>query len=224
MTRQSGNYVDAEHLRQGSTRQLHVRRDGAAIDRRKRRRDRCDRRRPLRRVALQAGDVVSDVTFITGGTAAGSATAGFAALYSTASTPALLAQTADFGSTAHAANTAYTVTLATAQTITTAGIYYVHDPLHRVDHAHIARRDGRQRRGGLHHRLVSEDARAVAHGSSSVPPHRQRSRTPRTTAADPVPPRSPRRGGRRVRLNTDTAVAHRGDRRHLFGSSSPSSR
>lgn len=76
-------------------------------------------------VPLQAGDIVTSITFITGGTAAGTPTAGFAALYSSASTPALLAQTADFGSTARAANTAFTVALATAQLITTPGIYYV---------------------------------------------------------------------------------------------------
>lgn len=76
-------------------------------------------------VPLQCGDVVTNITFITGGTAAGTPTAGFVALYSAAATPALLAQSADFGSTARAANTAYTVALATAQTITASGLYYV---------------------------------------------------------------------------------------------------
>jgi hypothetical protein len=76
-------------------------------------------------VPLQAGDVVTNITFITGGTAAVSPTAGFVALYSSAATPALLAQSADFGSTARAANTLYKIALATAQTVTTAGIYYV---------------------------------------------------------------------------------------------------
>lgn len=74
-------------------------------------------------VPLQYGDVVTSISFVTGATAAGTPTAGFAALYSPAG--ALLAQTADFGSTARAANTAYKVTLATAQTITTPGLYYV---------------------------------------------------------------------------------------------------
>ena len=76
-------------------------------------------------VVSDGGDVISNITFVTGGTAAATPTAGFAALYSSATTPALLAQTADFGSTARAANTAYTVALATAQTITTPGVYYV---------------------------------------------------------------------------------------------------
>lgn len=76
-------------------------------------------------IPLQAGDVVTNITFITGGTAAGVPTAGFAALYSSAATPALLAQSADFTTTARAANTAFTVPLATAQLITDPGIYYV---------------------------------------------------------------------------------------------------
>jgi|GEM_PF-2598326 len=74
-------------------------------------------------VPLQNGDTVSNITFVTGATAAGTPTAGFAALYSPAGV--LLGQTADFGSTARAANTAYTVPLVTAQAITSPGVYYV---------------------------------------------------------------------------------------------------
>lgn len=76
-------------------------------------------------VTLNAGDVITNITFVTGGTAAVTPTAGFVALYSAAATPALLAQSADFGSTARAANTAFTVALATPQTITADGLYYV---------------------------------------------------------------------------------------------------
>lgn len=76
-------------------------------------------------VSLQAGDVVTNITFVTGATAAGTPTAGYVALYSSAATPALLAQSADFTTTARAANTAYTIPLATAQTITQTGLYYV---------------------------------------------------------------------------------------------------
>ena len=76
-------------------------------------------------VPLQAGDVISSITFVTGATAAATPTAGFVALYSSASTPALLAQSADFGSTARAANTAYTVSLTSAVTITDARLYSV---------------------------------------------------------------------------------------------------
>lgn len=74
-------------------------------------------------VPLQTGDTVTNISFTTGATAAGVPTAGFAALYSPAG--ALLAQTADFASTARAANTEYTVALATAQAITSPGLYYV---------------------------------------------------------------------------------------------------
>lgn len=74
-------------------------------------------------IPLQNGDTVTNITFETATTAAGTPTAGFAALYSPAGV--LLAQTADFGSTARAANTQYTVALATPQTISAAGLYYV---------------------------------------------------------------------------------------------------
>ena len=74
-------------------------------------------------IALQAGDVITNITFVTGGTAAVNPSAGYAVLRTAAG--AKLAQTADFGSTARAANTAYTVALASAYTITQAGIYLV---------------------------------------------------------------------------------------------------
>lgn len=76
-------------------------------------------------IPLQAGEVVSSVTFVTATTAAGTPTAGFVALYSADAVPALLAQSADFGTTARAANTAYTVPLASSVTITEAGLYWV---------------------------------------------------------------------------------------------------
>lgn len=72
---------------------------------------------------FQFGEVVRTVTFVVGGTAASVPTAGFAAVYSPAG--ALLAQTADFGSTARAANTVYSVLLASAIIIDTPGLYYV---------------------------------------------------------------------------------------------------
>lgn len=74
-------------------------------------------------VPLQVGDVVTNISFTTGATAAGTPTAGYAALYTPAGV--LLAQTADFGSTARAANSEFTVALTAAQTITVAGVYYV---------------------------------------------------------------------------------------------------
>lgn len=76
-------------------------------------------------IPLQAGEVVSNITFATATTAAGTPTAGFVALYSSAATPALLAQSADFGNTARAANTAFTVALEESVLITEAGLYWV---------------------------------------------------------------------------------------------------
>jgi hypothetical protein len=73
---------------------------------------------------LEAGEVVTNLTFCSATTAAGTPTNWWFALYSTASTPALLGQTADQTSTAWAANTAKTVALATAYTVPTSGIYY----------------------------------------------------------------------------------------------------
>lgn len=74
-------------------------------------------------IALQFGDVISNITFVTAGTAAGTPTAGYACLRNGAG--ALLRQTADFGSTARAANTAFTVALTSSVLITQAGLYYV---------------------------------------------------------------------------------------------------
>jgi hypothetical protein len=74
-------------------------------------------------IPLVPGDVVTSITFVTGGTAAATPTAGYACLRTPAG--ALLAQTADFGSTARAANTAFTVALATPQLITAEGLYRV---------------------------------------------------------------------------------------------------
>lgn len=75
-------------------------------------------------VYLEAGETVTNLSFISGATAAGTPTNYWFALYSSAATPALLAQTADQTSTAWAANTVMTVALATAQTISTTGIYW----------------------------------------------------------------------------------------------------
>lgn len=71
---------------------------------------------------LQAGDVVTSLTFVSATTAAGTPTNWWFALYSPSG--ALLSQSADQTSTAWAANTAKTLALAAPQTITTAGVYY----------------------------------------------------------------------------------------------------
>lgn len=75
-------------------------------------------------VALKAGDVVTNISFMSGATAAGTPTNWWFALYSTAATPALLGQTADQLTAAWAASTVKTVALATPVTITTSGWYY----------------------------------------------------------------------------------------------------
>lgn len=76
-------------------------------------------------IYLTAGDVVTNISFRSGATAADTPTNWWFALYSNAATPALLAQTADQTTTAWAANTTMTKALATPKTITESGIYYV---------------------------------------------------------------------------------------------------
>lgn len=76
-------------------------------------------------VWLNSGDVVTNISFTSAATAAGTPTNWWFALYSNASTPALLAQTADQTSTAWAADTTKTLALATAQTISVSGVYWV---------------------------------------------------------------------------------------------------
>lgn len=76
-------------------------------------------------IFLAAGDVITNVSVRSGATAADTPTNWFFALYSNAATPALLAQTADQTTGAIAANTTLTVALATAQTISTSGIYWI---------------------------------------------------------------------------------------------------
>lgn len=73
---------------------------------------------------LRSGDVVTNLTFMSGTTAAGTPTNYWFALYSTAATPALLGQTADQTTTAWAANTVKTLALEDPLTIDTTGIHY----------------------------------------------------------------------------------------------------
>jgi hypothetical protein len=75
-------------------------------------------------IKLVAGETVTNLTFRSGATAAGTPTNWWFALYSNAATPALLAQTADQTTTAWAANTTMTKALATAQLIAETGIYW----------------------------------------------------------------------------------------------------
>jgi hypothetical protein len=75
-------------------------------------------------IFLAAGDVVTNLTFISGATAADTPLNWWFALYSNAATPALLAQTADQTTGAWAAETVKTVALSAAQTISTTGVYW----------------------------------------------------------------------------------------------------
>lgn len=75
-------------------------------------------------IPLQPGDVVTNITFVSGATAAGTPTNYWFALYSSAATPALLSQSADQLTAAWAANTVKTLALANPQLITVAGVYY----------------------------------------------------------------------------------------------------
>lgn len=73
-------------------------------------------------VPLQAGDKVTNISFKSGATAAGTPTNYWFALYSPAG--ALLAQSADQLTAAWAANTLVTLALATPQVASAAGVYY----------------------------------------------------------------------------------------------------
>lgn len=75
-------------------------------------------------VHLDAGDIVTNLTFMSGGTAGATLANWWFALYSNASTPALLAQSADQTTTAWAANTAKTLALSSPQLITVPGLYW----------------------------------------------------------------------------------------------------
>lgn len=76
-------------------------------------------------VPLQVGDLVSNITFKSGATAADTPVNWWFALYSSASTPALVGQTADQTTTAWAANTVMTKALTTAYRVPSTGVYYV---------------------------------------------------------------------------------------------------
>lgn len=77
------------------------------------------------RIKLGSGDVITNISARSGATAANTPTNYWFALYSNASTPALLSQSADQTSTAWAANTTKTLALAAPQTITAPGYYWV---------------------------------------------------------------------------------------------------
>ena len=73
---------------------------------------------------LRAGDVVTNLTFVSGTTAAATPTNWWFALYSPATTPALLAQTADQTTGAWAAYTAKTLALSSPVTVSETGWHW----------------------------------------------------------------------------------------------------
>jgi hypothetical protein len=73
---------------------------------------------------LQAGDIITSLTFKSGGTAAGTPTNWWFALYDTSATPALIAQSADQLTAAWAADTAKTLALSAPYLVLVPGVYY----------------------------------------------------------------------------------------------------
>jgi hypothetical protein len=73
---------------------------------------------------LVAGELVTNLSFISGATAAGTPTAWWFALYDTQATAALIAQSADQTTTAWAANTVKTLALATAYRVVKTGLHW----------------------------------------------------------------------------------------------------
>jgi hypothetical protein len=83
-------------------------------------------------VWLEAGDVITNIAFRSGATAAGTPTNWWFALYDNSTTPALIGQTADQTSTAWAANTTKSLPLSVMAAgfsapfkVLTSGVYYV---------------------------------------------------------------------------------------------------
>lgn len=73
---------------------------------------------------LRKGDPVTNLSFMSGATAAGTPTNWWFALYNTAATPALVSQTADQLTAAWAANTVKTLALSAPYTVPADGIYW----------------------------------------------------------------------------------------------------
>lgn len=73
-------------------------------------------------IVLEPGDKVTNLSFLSGATAAGTPTNWFFALYDTAG--ALIAQSADQTTTAWAADTVKTLALSTAYIVPALGVYY----------------------------------------------------------------------------------------------------
>lgn len=74
-------------------------------------------------VAMEGGDPINSVGWVTGTTALGTPTAGFVCVYNPSGV--LVASSADFTSTARAASTAFTSAMAVPTTAKVAGVHYV---------------------------------------------------------------------------------------------------
>ncbi|GAA0738753.1 hypothetical protein Drose_04205 [Dactylosporangium roseum] len=81
-------------------------------------------------IKCAAGDVITNVSFVTGAATSGTEANWWVALYSSASTPALLAQSADQLTADVAVNTVKTVALSAPQTITQTGYYWAAIMMH----------------------------------------------------------------------------------------------
>ncbi len=123
MTKQNGPAYDEEYLRQGAPTNTTMAESMSRLDAIANIAIGATGVVHTTAVPLQAGDVVRNITFLTGTTAAGTPTAGYAALRTPAG--AVVAQSADFATTARAANTAFTVAMATAYLVQTPGLYLV---------------------------------------------------------------------------------------------------
>ena len=75
------------------------------------------------RFPVTFGDLLGAVTFVTGGTAADTPTAGYVAIRNASGT--VVAQSADLADTARAANTSYKVAMTTPYLVQAPGLYYV---------------------------------------------------------------------------------------------------
>lgn len=76
------------------------------------------------RLPLVQGDVVTNLTFVSGTATSGTEANWWYALYDTASTPNLIAQTADQTTGDFAASTAKTLALSSAYTVAKTGVYW----------------------------------------------------------------------------------------------------
>lgn len=75
-------------------------------------------------IFLVSGDLITNLSFVSGATAAGTPTAWWFGLYDTQATAALIAQSADQTTTAWAANTVKTLALSAAYRVPKTGLYY----------------------------------------------------------------------------------------------------